>query len=145
MPVVAAAPAATTGGDDDFAMDFRQLELRAIFGLAGVLPPQGVFDLALGLEGVKAAGYFVGEKLVFGNAPDGVSLETMPAAFSHLAKMARDHGIADARALTIQTERGLLAFFSEGDACMAVLHDGRRFAPGVRERLVIILRELMRG
>jgi hypothetical protein len=74
-----------------------------------------------------------------------VSLETMPAAYSHLARMARELGISDARALTIQTERGLLAFFSEGEACLAVLHEGRRFAPGVRERLVIILRELMRG
>jgi hypothetical protein len=94
---------------------------------------------------VKAAGYFAGDKLVHGSAPDGVSLETMPAAYGHLARMARELGISDARALTIQTERGLLAFFSEGDACLAVLHEGRRFAPGVRERLVILLRELMRG
>lgn len=131
--------------DDDYAMDFRQLELRAVFGYTHVLPREDVFRLATGLEGVKAAGYFAGEKLVFGSAPDGLRLETMPSAYTHLVRMAHELGISDARALTVQTERGLLAFFSEGEACLAVLHEGRRFAQGVRERLVLILRELARG
>jgi hypothetical protein len=142
-PVSRPAPPAP-GDDDDLTLDSGQLELRAIFGLSRVLAPDEVFALATGLDKVKAAAYFAGDKLVYGSAPEGISLEAMPAAFRHLVRMTRELGISDARTLTIQTERGLLAFFSEGDDCLAVLHEGRRFAHGLRERLVIILRELIR-
>ena len=103
--------AAAGGIEDDYGMDFRQLELRAVFGLPGVLPPEGVFQLAGKLEGVKAACYIAGDRLVFQSAPDGVSMDAMPAAFSNLARMTRDLGIADARTLTVQTDRGMLGVF----------------------------------
>lgn len=139
------APATSATPDDDFGMDFRQLELRAVFGLASVLPAGDVFKLALGLPGVKAAGYMKGGALVFEQTSGGAKLEALPAACTQLAKLAGELGIKDSRLLTLQTEGGILAIFNEGGACLAVHHEGRRFAPGVRERLVIILRELARS
>jgi hypothetical protein len=145
VPPPAPMPRPAAGASDgDEADEWRQLELRAIFGLSGILDGAGVFELAAGLEGVRACAFFHGEKVVFRHAPDGTSLESMPGVFRHLAAMAHELGVADARNFTLQTDRGLVAFFSEGEACLAVQHEGRRFAPGTRERLVLILRELAR-
>ncbi len=145
QPGVVPSSGAASSVDDDFGMDFRQLELRAVFGLANVLPAEEVFRLSTSLPGIKAASYVMGDAMVFQHAAGGAKLESVPKAFIHLSALARDLGIKDTRLLTLQTDGGLLAFFNEGAGCLAVLHEGRRFAPGVKERLVIILRELSRG
>ena len=82
---------------------------------------------------------------MFRQAPDGTTFSALPDVFHNLLKLASDLGVSDARNFTLQTDRGMVAFFSEGPACLAVMHEGRQFAPGVRERLVLIFRELARS
>lgn len=130
--------ASTEGGESDL----RQLELRAAFGYSGLLDADGVFGLAGELDGVRACAFFRGDKLVNQHSPGGGSLASLPEVFRNLSRLAHELGLENARNLVLQTDGGLIAFLREGEACLAVQHEGRHFAPGVRERLILILREL---
>ena len=57
---------------------------------------------------------------------------------------AADIGFASSEAFTLQTDRGVLSFFSEGETCLSILHRGANFEPGVREKLILITRGVAR-
>ncbi|MEM6910197.1 MAG: hypothetical protein AAF555_01325 [Verrucomicrobiota bacterium] len=130
---VAPTPPVGTSFDDD---DYTQLELRAIFGLTEPADRAKILALVAELPGVKKA-------LALDGQSEGDDFAaSAKATLEQLSALTRKLGIDDASTFAIQTSNGLLSFFTYGNVTLAILHDGAKFAPGVREKLIICTREL---
>ena len=66
------------------------------------------------------------------------------AAKSHqsLIALAESIGMPPHGAFTLRADQMVRTFFIEGDICIAVLHSESIFAPGVRDKLILLTREL---
>ena len=64
----------------------------------------------------------------------------MVAIVRSLAKLT---GLPEARNFTLQTDRGIISLFVEGECCVMVHHEAVTFEPGVREKLILVARRLI--
>jgi predicted regulator of Ras-like GTPase activity (Roadblock/LC7/MglB family) len=85
---------------------------------------------------------------IAGNLPESFSEEAfsalVPRFFSRVDEASRDLALGNVESLTLHTKSGPLSFFVHGGVGMALLHSRSRFMPGVREKLVAIVRETSR-
>jgi hypothetical protein len=128
-PTPAAAPA-FQGDSGDFMSDsssIRQLELRAIFGVDRELSADEMLQRARGLSGIRG--------LARVGAKEMVTIEGLKNLLPSL-------GLGGGP-LKIYVGSTPLDFIREGSVVLAVQADGK-FAPGVRETLMIVARELGR-
>lgn len=129
-PVQAPATPAASNSGDSFESDsssIRQLELRAIFGVDRELSESEILQRSRSLPGVR--------KLA--RVPDGDI-----AAIDGLKRVVGGLGFGDGKVQLVY-EKVPVDFIREGRVLLAVQTDGS-FAPGVRETLMIVARELGR-
>ena len=105
----------------------RQLELRAIFGVDREMRPDEILQRCRALPGIRNVACLEGQ--------DANAIESLK---SLLSKLGFGGG-----ALRIYSGSVPVEFIREGNVLLAVQTDGG-FAPGVRETLMIVVRELAR-
>jgi len=122
-------PAPTLTPVDTPAPDepIRQLELRAVFGVAHDMNEEEILDRARKLKDVRHL-----NRLADGDAD---TIDAMRAMVSRLG--------LGAESVRIYVGNAPVDFIREGRVALAVQTDGG-FAPGVRETLILVARELAR-
>jgi hypothetical protein len=132
------APAAPS--DDD---ELRDLELRAIFSTSESFTFSMVARRVVALPGINSCSLSAPGKLIQASRREetrlGNEARDMVATLRSLAKLT---GLPEARTFTLQTDRGIVSLFLEGDCCVTVHHDSAAFPPGVREKLILVARSL---
>jgi hypothetical protein len=123
----ASQPAADAGGFLSESTSIRQLELRAIFGVDRQLGADEMLQRARKLTGIRGVAR-VGQREI--------------ATIEGLQKLLPDLGFGTAP-LRLYAGNVPIEFIREGSVVLAVQTDGG-YAPGVRETLMIIARELGR-
>lgn len=144
-PVAAPAVTTTPAPAKDEADDLRDLELRAIFSTSESFTLSKVARKVVALPGIEACSLSTPGKLVQASRREenrlGNEAREMVATLRNLAKLT---GLPEARTFTLQTDRGVVSLFLEGDCCVLVNHDSSAFGPGVREKLILIARCISR-
>ncbi len=106
--------------------EIKQLELRAIFGVNHELSRQEMMQRARTLPGIKNVSPISGDEVA--------ALETIKSCMANL-------GFGKSEAILLSCPNGVIDFITYGTATLAVVREGE-YAPGVRETLIIIAREL---
>ena len=116
--------------DDSYSDSFsiRQLELRAIFGVDREMAPDEILQRSRALPGMKNISRVAPK--------DVATIEAMKTLLPHLG--------FGSGGLKLYAGSVPLEFIREGSVMLAVQTDGG-FAPGVRETLMIVARELGRS
>ncbi len=136
------------GFDFGFQDDPNQLALRAIFSVDNTLTLEEVLDRTTNLGGIDAC-VLIEKKT--GSTKVGRSGDDSRArsfegqakqAYNKVISLADDLQITDAETFTLRTAQGAMSFFNSPNACMAVLHQDAEFPPGVREKLILVTRDL---
>ncbi len=65
-----------------------------------------------------------------------------PQSYRYLKGLAESLGMADQGTFTLRADKSIRSFFLEPGVCLAVLHSEPGFRPGVREKLILVTREL---
>ena len=100
--------------------------MRAIFGVDHELSHQEIIRRARGLPGIRNVTTVASRELD--------ALEAVRESISRW-------GFGDGESIAISCPDGVVDFISSGETALAVLYDGE-YAPGVRETLIIVTREL---
>ena len=123
----------------------RDLELRAIFSTSESFTLSLVARKVVGLPGINSCSLSTPGKLVQASRREenrlGNEAREMVATLRSLAKLT---GLPEAKTFTLQTDRGIVSLFLEGDCCVTVHHDAGSFQPGVREKLILVARSLIK-
>lgn len=127
QPAPQAAPAAPALNLESDSSSIRQLELRAIFGVDRELSADEILQRSRSLPGIRAIVRLKGQ--------DIGALEGVKQLVSNLG--------LGAGAVRLYAGNAPIEFIREGASVLAVQNDGS-FAPGVRETLMIVARELGR-
>ncbi len=122
----AAAPAPAEGSQSD-SFSIRQLELRAIFGVDREMNPDEIMQRSRALPGMRNIARVA--------AQDMATIESLKSLLPNLG--------FGTGGLKLYAGAVPLEFIREGPVLLAVQTDGG-FAPGVRETLMIVARELGR-
>lgn len=104
----------------------RQLELRAIFGVDHELSNQEIMQRARGLPGIF--------HVTKANSKEAAALQTLRGCASKL-------GLDEDEPIVMSCPEGFIDFLNYEDTTLAILRKDD-YAPGVRETLIIIAREL---
>jgi hypothetical protein len=140
-PIAEPVPAPASEENDEL----RDLELRAIFSTSESFTLSKVARKVVGLPGIEACSLSTPAKLVQASRREenriGNEAREMITTLRNLAKLT---GLPEARTFTLQTDRGIVSLFLEGDCCVVVNHDEATFGPGIREKLILIARCLSR-
>lgn len=133
---------AASGEEDD---ELRDLELRAIFSTSEHFTLSLVARHVVGLPGISSCSLSTPAELVQAsrredNRLGGEAREMV----STLRKLATLTGLNEARTFTLQTDRGVLSLFLEGEHCVMVQQETAAFEPGVREKLILVARSLVK-
>jgi hypothetical protein len=144
-PVIAAPTSRATGpATGEASFDMRDLELRAIFSTSENFTLSMVARRVVGLPGIVSCSLSTPGKLVQASKSEdgriGNEAREMVATLRSLAKLT---GLPEARHFTLHTERGIVSLFLEGDCCVMVHHEAAAFEPGVREKLILVARNLI--
>jgi hypothetical protein len=123
--------------------DRPDLEMRAIFSSSDSLRLSCVARKITELPGISGCALATPSRLVQMSLSDetriGGEAEEMIQSVKSLAKLT---GLPDARSFTLETDRGIVSLFMEGPCCLIVRHDLPKFGPGIREKLIVISRNI---
>ena len=127
---LAPVPQSTVAVDEAYSdsSSIRQIELRAIFGVDRELNPDEILQRARTLPGLRHVARV--------NPQDMATLEALKQLLPNL-------GVGSIGGLKLYADSAPLEFIREGAVMLAVLTNGG-FAPGVRETLMLVARELDR-
>ncbi|MFQ3578480.1 MAG: roadblock/LC7 domain-containing protein, partial [Verrucomicrobiia bacterium] len=85
---------------------------------------------------------------IAGNLPEGFDNEAfsalVPRFFAKVDQATSDLRLGSVESLTLHTSLAPVSFFVSGGVGMALIHNRSRFLPGVREKLVAIIRAVSR-
>lgn len=127
----------------EMEVNFKDLEFRAIFSSDDSFTLAKVARQVVAFDGVCACALATPAKLVQASRNEqsrlGDEAREMVDAIRNLAKLT---GLPEARAFTLQTDRGTVSLFLEGDCCVTVNHQSSNFGPGVREKLILVARNI---
>jgi hypothetical protein len=141
-PVVAPALAtpAVPADDDD---ELRDLEMRAIFSTSERFNLPMVARKVVARPGINSCSLSTSFKIVHASRSDETRLgNEAREMISTLRSLAKLTGLPEARTFTLQTDRGIVSLFLEGDCCVSVNQESATFQPGVREKLILIARSI---
>ena len=124
----AAPPAAELDSSQSDSFSIRQLELRAIFGVDREMSPDEILQRSRALPGMR--------NIARVSPQDMTTIEALKQLLPNLG--------FGTGALKLYSGSVPLEFIREGPVLLAVQTDGG-FAPGVRETLMIVARELGRA
>ena len=140
MAPAAAVTSSAPASDDE---DLRDLEMRAIFSTSERFNLPMVARKVVGLPGINSCSLSTPVKIVHASRRDetrlGNEAREMIATLRSLAKLT---GLPEARTFTLQTDRGIVSLFLEGDCCVTVNQEAAAFPAGVREKLILIARSI---
>ncbi|MGI8601695.1 MAG: hypothetical protein ACR2OZ_01715 [Verrucomicrobiales bacterium] len=127
--------------------DPNQLALRAIFATEKSLRPQDVVDLSSQFPGIRGCLIITPEGVTrSGRLDDSEEVrhfsEKAGALFEKTSSLISELGLGSEQTFTLRTGRSIMSFFTNGTICLAVLHAEPNFQPGVREKLILLTREL---
>lgn len=125
---IATAPVPQVAATNQQTANPQQLELRAIFGVDHLLNQQQIIQRANSLPGVRNVA-IVGQQEA--------------SALSNFRQAMQSMGLGDSHDLKLNSGGSDVDFLTEGETTIAVLHEGH-YAPGVKETLIIVARELGR-
>ena len=121
----------------------RDLELRAIFTTDESFTLAKVARRVVDLPGIKGCALATPAKMVQASHGEesrlGDEAREMVQSVRNLAAFT---GVPGAKSFTVLTDRGTVTLFLEGDCCLTVNHESGSFAPGVREKLILIARSI---
>lgn len=121
--------------------DMRDLELRAIFSTSERFTLAKVARKVVGLPGIESCTLSIPGRFVQASRrEESRSGKEAREMVSALYQVARLTGFQDARSFTIQTDKGVMTIFLEGDAYVTIQHESAKFAPGIREKLILVSR-----
>ncbi len=133
-------PSAPIQGDGE---DYADLEMRAIFSSSESFTLSRLARKIVELPGMQGCALATPSHLVQASKSEenrlGDEAEEMVNTVKNLAKLT---GLPDAKTFTLQTDRGIVSLFMEGDCCLIVRHDEGSFEAGVREKLIVISRNM---
>ena len=124
-PATVVAPAADSGGFESDSGSIRQLALRAIFGVDRDLGAEEILQRARSLAGIRHVARVP--------ASENATIDALKRVIGGL-------GFGSGQ-VKLYCGSAPIEFIREGDVLLAVQNDGS-FAPGVRETLMIVAREL---
>ena len=142
IPVPASGTTERFDGDE-----FRDLELRAVFGTTEEFTLRRVAELTLDLcSTVDSCALLTRSRAVDVSRRDGLAddgeaqrrARQARAMHRNLRDLADNAGLTQAQALTLHTDREAISFFQRGDVCLTVRHDRSGFPAGVREKLMLV-------
>ena len=97
----------------------------------------------VGLPGMQSCALATPSHLVQASKSEqsrlGAEAQEMVDTVKNLAKLT---GLPDAKSFTLQTDRGIVSLFMDGECCLIVRHDAATFGPGVREKLILTSRHI---
>lgn len=133
--------------DEDYDEDdeWKQVELKAVFGLENNLKPKDVFELVLQLDGVRSAAFIEEQETKFSTNGFGDMAPMLGDLIDKVQQLCNEIGIHGTQSFAIQINGGSVAFFSEGSATLAVMAKGGEISRASKYRIIVILRELVRG
>jgi hypothetical protein len=139
VPPAVATPAVPAGDDDEL----RDLEMRAIFSTSERFNLPMVARKVVALPGINSCSLSTSFKIVHASRSDETRLgNEAREMISTLRSLAKLTGLPEARTFTLQTDRGIVSLFLEGDCCVSVNQESATFQPGVREKLILIARSI---
>lgn len=141
-PALAASlPAAVSSGNA--IVSERDLELRAIFSSDENFTLAKVARRVAGWPGINGCALATPRRIVQASRSEDNRLgEEAKEMISTIRSLAKLTGLPEARTFTLQTDRGTVSLFLEGDCCLTVNHGPGAFGPGVREKLTLIARSM---
>jgi len=146
-PLTALAPAAaraTAPAAGEASFDMRDLELRAIFSTSENFTLSMVARRVVGLPGIVSCSLSTPGNLVQASKSEDASISNeAPEMVAIVRSLAKLTGLPEARNFTLQTDRGIISLFVEGECCVMVHHEAVTFEPGVREKLILVARRLI--
>lgn len=154
IPEVTAAPVADStppATSEDLSFGWQdnpeQIALRAIFNTEETLAPASILDLSAQFPGIRSCLIITASGLTHsGKTPDDEQVKNFshsaPEAFRYLQGLASTIGMAAEGSFTIKSDQTVRTFIIERGVCLAVLHAQPVFQPGVREKLILVTREL---
>lgn len=137
-PATEAIPTAVQGADS---------RLQSLFMTEDDLDAKTIVRLASQLPGMNACSVMFDDGLLLASSQpqdgqtEGFSAMA-PALFQKVLNFTTELSLGELQGCTLYTEQGLLSLFTHGNICLSVRHSGRGFLPGVREKLLVITREL---
>jgi hypothetical protein len=137
------APAAVSPASSSEEDDLRDLEMRAIFSTSERFNLSMVARKVVALPGINSCSLSTPSKIVHASRRDETRLgNEAREMISTLRSLAKLTGLPEARTFTLQTDRGIVSLFLEGDCCVTVNQETATFQPGVREKLILIARSI---
>jgi predicted regulator of Ras-like GTPase activity (Roadblock/LC7/MglB family) len=127
--------------------DPTQLALRAIFSTEKTMRPQDIVDFSSQFPGIRGCLIITAEGVTrSGRLDDSEEVrqfsEKAGALFEKTSSLIAELGLGTEQTFTLRTGQSIMSFFTQGDICLAVLHGQANFLPGVREKLILVTREL---
>jgi predicted regulator of Ras-like GTPase activity (Roadblock/LC7/MglB family) len=127
--------------------DPTQLALRAIFSTEKTMRPQDIVDFSSQFPGIRGSLIITPEGVTrSGRLDDSDEVrhfsEKASVLYEKTSSLITELGLGTEQTFTLRTGRGIMSFFTHGSICLAVLHGEPNFHPGVREKLILVAREL---
>jgi hypothetical protein len=123
--------------------DTPDLEMRAIFSSSDSLSLSCVARKISELPGILGCALATPSRLVQESFSEenrfGEGAEEIIRSAKNLAKLT---GLPDARSFTLQIDRCIVSLFTEGPCFLIVRHGSPKFGPGIREKLIVISRNM---
>ena len=117
--------------------------MRAIFSTSERFNLPMVARKVVALPGINSCSLSTSFKIVHASRSDETRLgNEAREMISTLRSLAKLTGLPEARTFTLQTDRGIVSLFLEGDCCVSVNQESATFQPGVREKLILIARSI---
>jgi hypothetical protein len=121
----------------------RDLEFKAIFSTSEPFTLAKVARSVVGLPGINGCALATPNKIVQASKGDQGRLgEEAREMVDSIRNLARLSGLPEAKSFTLNTDRGTVSLFLEGDCCVTVHQEGDDFGPGMREKLILIARNI---
>lgn len=137
----AAQPSSQVSEHEDETL--RDLEFKAIFSTSEPFTLAKVARSVVGLPGIYGCALATPSKIVQASKGDQGRLgEEAREMVDSIRNLARLSGLPEAKSFTLNTDRGTVSLFLEGDCCVTVHQEGDNFGPGMREKLILIARSI---
>ncbi len=140
-PSSSASPRVRPNADDPD----RDLELCAIFSTSERFTLAKVARKVVSLQGIESCSLSIpGQFVQASRKEESRSSQEAREMVASLRNFAKFAGLKDAHTFTMQTDQGVVSVFLDGESCLTVQHSSTSFAPGVREKLILVSRCIAR-
>ncbi len=132
-----------TGAHDD------QTELQALFMTEDHLDAKGIVRHISRLPGIASCHLMFSDGLpIAGNLPEGLNAEAFsalcPQFWSRIEQTAKDLTLGEVSSVTLYTNQSPVSFMASQGVGLVIIHSRDRYLPGVREKLMAIMKEIGR-